>query len=270
MEPDLKAVAAAGFADVHLPLIHHQPRGRMTHAGGAALIAFDLPRWGLNTLFAVSPLIETPEVVLAAADRYFAGCTEPYHVTLDPEVVPELERELGSCGWTVQDDMTVMVLPEIPAAPPAPPPGLTICRVVNDTGLRDYLAPKDPDRPPSPWDGIDEAINPSVAVAHDPDIALFAGYVDGRPVATSAMYRVGAFVDIGAVGTATAYRGRGIGTAITWAAVHEGRARGCTSAGLGATAMGYPIYLLMGFVPVATYRRYTPPPPINRPPRTFA
>lgn len=254
---DLRAVANRSLAGIHLPLVRYQPRGRVAVREGVTLVAFDLRPWGLNTAVVLGP-VPPPERVFALADEFFAGCERPYNVRVEAGAEHSVEQELRARGWRVQQEMPVMVLPRIPAPPP-PPAGLVIRPVTDEAGLSDYLAKKDPASPPSEWDGIDAALNPSVAVALDPEIALFVGYVDGKPVATAALYRVGDIAEIGAVATAPAYRRRGIGAALTWAAVAEGAARGCASAALTSSAMGYPVYLRMGFVHVYTYRSYTAP-----------
>jgi hypothetical protein len=45
---------------------------------------------------------------------------------------------------------------------------------------------------------------------------------------------------------------------MTWAVLAEGAQRGCVSAILTATTMGYQVYVRMGFEPVAVYRTYLP------------
>jgi GNAT superfamily N-acetyltransferase len=255
MAPDPRAIGRASLAGVHLPLVRHQPRGRATLRDGLALVAFELPWPGLNRVIVTDPTI-APERVRAAAEEFFAGSRHPYHVRVDDDAAHPVEAELRARGWQIRQAMPVMVLPRIPEQSPPTPAGLAIRRVMDAAGLRDYLAPKEPDAPPSEWDGIDAALHPSPAVAHDPAIALFVGYADGRPVATAALYRVGAIAEIGAVATAWAYRRRGFGTAMTWAAIAEGARRGCTAAALAATEMGYPVYRAMGFIPVYRYRSY--------------
>ena len=51
-------------------------------------------------------------------------------------------------------------------------------------------------------------------------------------------------------------RGRGVGTALTWAAVQAGVVRGHDIAVLQATPMGLPVYRAMGFETVVEYAEY--------------
>jgi predicted acetyltransferase len=54
--------------------------------------------------------------------------------------------------------------------------------------------------------------------------------------------------------TTPSARRAGIGTAITAAAMHEGREMGCTTAVLGSSPMGYGVYRRLGFEEVFRYR----------------
>ena len=89
-----------------------------------------------------------------------------------------------------------------------------------------------------------------------------AGKVNGELVATATLVRYGeAIAWVGMVLVDAAHRRRGYGTAMTWAALREAAARGAVAATLTATAMGYPIYIKMGFIPVCTFRTYRSPDP---------
>jgi GNAT superfamily N-acetyltransferase len=105
-----------------------------------------------------------------------------------------------------------------------------------------------------------ESFTPSLACALDPDVALLVGHLDGTPVASAFFYAVGNITGITGVATVPAYRRRGFGTALTWAALQAGLARGCTSATLAALGASFDLYRKMGFVHVCNHRAYEPPP----------
>lgn len=256
MTEELRRIASASLPGIHLPLVRYQSGGRFAVVEEITLVAFDLPCFGLNNavVLGVAP---SPERLFAVADEFFAGCEHGYTVRLEADAQPALEAALRARGWVAGDDLPVMVLPRIPEPVSPSPSGLVIRRVTDEALLRDYVARKSDQ--PSPWDGIDEMLHPSVACALDPDIALFVGYVDRRPIAQSALYRVGGIAEIGGVAVHPDNRRRGIGAALTWAAIAEGGTRGCTAAALAATAMGFPVYQRMGFVPVYDVRRYELP-----------
>ena len=95
----------------------------------------------------------------------------------------------------------------------------------------------------------------------DADVRLHAGFVGERLVTTSFAVRSGDVVGIYAVGTEPSVRRRGFGTAVTWAALASGRAWGCTTGVLQASAMGVRVYRAMGFRQVTSYTLFLPPPP---------
>jgi ribosomal protein S18 acetylase RimI-like enzyme len=59
------------------------------------------------------------------------------------------------------------------------------------------------------------------------------------------------------IATHPAARGRGVGTAVTAAAVEAGRSWGCDRVVLQASPMGESLYRKMGFRTVVTYRSWT-------------
>ena len=59
------------------------------------------------------------------------------------------------------------------------------------------------------------------------------------------------------VGTRPEFRRRGVGTALSWAAVNAGREWGCDTVVLQATAAGLPVHERMGFRNVVRYVTFT-------------
>jgi ribosomal protein S18 acetylase RimI-like enzyme len=94
---------------------------------------------------------------------------------------------------------------------------------------------------------------------HVPDAELYVGYLDNKPVASSALFVTGRTAGVYNVATLPDVRGRGIGEAMTWHCVRRGAAMGCVAATLQASDMGYPIYERMGFRLVSPYRTYHRP-----------
>lgn len=75
----------------------------------------------------------------------------------------------------------------------------------------------------------------------------YIGYLDGEPVTSSTLLLAENIAGIYDVSTAPAFRGRGLGTAITLAPVLEARARGYRYTCLQASTMGYNVYRQLGF-----------------------
>lgn len=87
-------------------------------------------------------------------------------------------------------------------------------------------------------------------------LVRFAGRVDGRVVATSALLDRSGVAGMYVVATQERFRRRGIGAALTWAAIEEGRRRGLRVATLQASPMGRPVYERLGFRTVVDYRLF--------------
>jgi GNAT superfamily N-acetyltransferase len=88
-----------------------------------------------------------------------------------------------------------------------------------------------------------------------PSFTVFIGYLSGEPVATSLLATtpgVG-LAGIYSVATRPPFRGRGLGTALTAAALSAARAQGYEIAVLEPSPMGAPVYRRMGFEPFGTY-----------------
>lgn len=95
--------------------------------------------------------------------------------------------------------------------------------------------------------------------ASDPDVQLFVGRLNGRPVGTSIAIRSESASGVYNVGTLPQARRHGVGAALTWAAVEVGRAWGHDTIVLQSSAMGFAMYVAMGFRTVAPYTVFSPP-----------
>jgi ribosomal protein S18 acetylase RimI-like enzyme len=89
-----------------------------------------------------------------------------------------------------------------------------------------------------------------------PDAEFYIGYVDGQPVASSALIATDGTAGVWSVGCVPSHRRRGLGEAMTWHAARRGAAMGCDIANLQASEMGKPIYERMGFRTVALYKTF--------------
>jgi GNAT superfamily N-acetyltransferase len=79
------------------------------------------------------------------------------------------------------------------------------------------------------------------------ELANFLITIEGKPAACSSVCIQDGVAGIYCVATLEAYRGRGLGTAITRAAIAYAKKRGATHSLLHATQMGLPIYRKIGF-----------------------
>lgn len=87
----------------------------------------------------------------------------------------------------------------------------------------------------------------------NPTVRFFLGTLNDQPVSTSMLFLGGGIAGIYCVTTVPEARQRGIGTALTLAAMREGLADGYRIAGLQSSEMGLPIYRRLGFREYCTF-----------------
>ncbi len=84
----------------------------------------------------------------------------------------------------------------------------------------------------------------------------YVGYLDGAPVATSALVLEAGVAGIYAVATIPEARGKGIGRLMTVAPLIEARQMGYRVGVLQSSTMGHPLYAKLGFADIGMYRLY--------------
>ena len=94
------------------------------------------------------------------------------------------------------------------------------------------------------------------ALSADVPLRDWIALLDGVPVAAAALFVGAGVAGIYNVATVPEARGRGIGRAVTAAALAEAVARGQHTAVLGASELGYPVYRRLGFRDVSRLRSY--------------
>jgi ribosomal protein S18 acetylase RimI-like enzyme len=256
----MREIAHKGMALTRKPpaWLRHQNQGRYQIREGVSFTAQELEGPGFNFASVVGEA-PSPQRVFDMAAEFFAGKSGGYGILVEAEAGHPMEAELRSRGWQIAEDEPALVLPEI-ARLPAPPDGLELCLITELEPLRLFQGAlaagfEAPAETGSNWMS-------SLDVARDPDMGLLMGRVDGQPVATAVLACVDGIATIHGVATIPAFRRRGFGKAVTWAAVQEGARRGCTSAALRALGISYDMYRRMGFVEVCKHRTYAPPHPV--------
>lgn len=183
------------------------------------------------------------------------GPGRPFTWTVWPSNAPaDLRARLVARGFRDLGEGTLMWLElEDAKLPEAPPDGLTIAPVQDAATLAAA------GRALNPGDGfteearrVFEAAYEALVLGPDAPMTYFAGWLDGRIVASSALFTGTGLAGIYAVGTVADQRGRGIGGAVTAEALREGRRRGLRSAALLSTELGFPVYRRLGFEVVGT------------------
>jgi GNAT superfamily N-acetyltransferase len=249
-EPDLVAAADLSFVDSFRKLAQHCAEGQVREIGAVFAYVTGLPIPLFNGCVIVAPATAAD---LGAAVNWVRGHGFPFRFWIDEERAPGAAENALACGLVRgAGSYPGMVLHPVPDAP-GWPPGVTVVPASGD-GLAEHRAVR-----------VGNGMAPDVAkrlysasFAADPDVRLFTARLDGEPVAGSIAIRTGEVSGVYAVGTIPTARRRGVGTAASWAAVAAGRAWGCDTIVLQASAMGLPIYRAMGFRTVVSYSEFKP------------
>lgn len=145
-------------------------------------------------------------------------------------------------------------------ADPPVVPGLEIRRVNNEDDLEAYLGIVGQTLSSSDaFTGLLGEAGRAIGFAEDAPEEHFIGLLEGNAVATASVMVVGGAAGIYNVATLEPARRRGIGAAMTAAAVRRGAGRGLDIATLQASTMGRPIYERLGFRFVCDLVPYRPP-----------
>lgn len=236
------------FVACYRALAEAAPEGAVVDEAGTFAFVTKLPLPMFNGCIVTDPGRVSG---VGAALTWLAGLEVPYTLWVPAPVPAEVEALAAEHGLAPEPQpLPGMVLSPVPPSP-ALPRGLVVepfdssraddfARVVVGLGLGEEAAA--------------QLTSPSFVGRANVD--LFVGYLDGVPVGTSVAVssaRAGGVVN---VLTQEAARGRGVGTALTWAAVQAGVARGHDIVALQATPMGLPVYKAMGFKTVVEYVEY--------------
>ena len=178
----------------------------------------------------------------------------PFRVRVDTALGDELLHAAASAGLAREDwTMPGMVLMPVPEAPP-PAPGVTAERVVA-ANFADFIqATVDCGMP---REVAEQSFD--LGATGQGDLDFFLGRLDGRPAATATLVRTDDVAGIYAVTTVDDARRRGLGAAVTWAAVSRAREWGARAVVLQSSPMGYHIYEAIGFRTVVEYAVFLPP-----------
>ena len=195
-----------------------------------------------------------PGAILMAAAGFFGRRGHAYGLWTRAHADAALEAVLPAAGFTLDVDLPVMVLEERPA--PGPLPDGTVLREVrDDAGVEDFrvadragFADDEQERA-----AVDSAFRDPASLL-DPAVAGFVAYVDGVPAGAAMSFTDGGVTRVGWVGTVPEFRRRGLGAAVTRAAVLAGFDRGAHIAALELSPVGVSLYRSLGFRQITSYR----------------
>lgn len=241
------------------------------HPGFLLVVSGYRVAWSNNVVSSALSELEADRVIEECVAALRAASV-PGTWTVSPLSTPaDLAERLTARGFRAEETIPWMAagLGEVPVA--ITPEGLTIERVTGGTIHRGWLTAMDRGfgMEPETVRMLDEI---GAAASFDPDApwVRFAGFVDGRPVASSGLLLHAGVAGLFNVATLPAFRRRGYGRAMTLAALDHARSLGYRVAVLGTSDLGRGVYERLGFRDVCTTQGYVlhvDPPRSPRPPR---
>jgi GNAT superfamily N-acetyltransferase len=229
------------------------PRGEVVERHDLHLTSCGFPTAEFNRAFLKRPDGDLPAAI-AHAEAHFARLALPFFFTVRSDWEDRCAPALQAAGYAPLGGAPAMLLEPLRDGS-ARVPGLEIRRVrspgelgpYRETAFEGFGIPK-------PLAGL--YLTEPILTA--PGVELYLGCVDGAPVSTSCLVQTAGVAGIYWVATLASHRGRGLGEALTWAAVRGGMLQGCRAASLQASAMGAPVYGRMGFRTTLHYQKYGP------------
>ena len=232
-------------------------QGRIEEEHGIVRIANPGAGLGVNQVI-LTEVPSDPAAEIGRSARFMerAG-VEYWTLVAFPHVAPSLGTIPESAGLTERQIIPGMILPSIPIRPPPPPPELRIRRATT----------------PALWETmIRVGLEGLTGVAPEDPLSRFpfelsstargyVGFIGKVPVTTSLQVSYRGVSGVYLVATLPTYRGRGLGAAMTWRAVVDGRKDACRVGFLQASEMGYPVYSKMGFRKITEYTEWHAPKP---------
>jgi GNAT superfamily N-acetyltransferase len=204
-----------------------RPRGDFADLGGVAVHTTGIPVRHWNGAHLTSPrgLERLPQVA-----EWFAARGMPWGL-----LIPD-ELQLEPAGMRHLTTQPVM-LRDLSGLPPVPELALRWTGAGAAAEVQAAAFGDDPEQ-------TRRFVTPKLLNAAS---AVVTAYDGSRPVSTATVFVVDGVAAVYGVGTIPAYRRRGLGRALTLAALHEGARRGADLACLNPTDSGEPVYRALGF-----------------------
>ncbi len=214
--------------------------------GRVPLAATMLPIAFFNAAFVTGPLPDgAADLAAAVAELRGLGVPFTVHLRSDLDAATRAAAEGLDLAW----NGTLPGMAMRPRPAPDPPARLAIRRATDEARLAEHRAVAAAAFG-MPSHLVARLMPPSLLA--NPDVRVYVGSEAGLPVASSMAFRTDEILGIYNVATVEAARGRGYGTAMTWAAIADD-APGVELVILQASTRGLPIYERMGFRTVVEY-----------------
>jgi ribosomal protein S18 acetylase RimI-like enzyme len=225
-------------------------------APDVTMASIGLPIARVNSASAARFQAATADVRIKAVVDWFAQRQVPFVWRLGPSDEPkDLKDRLLARGFTLDpDEMPGMAAPLADLPPVELPSGATVEVVRDAVAFRDWIGTMVAGFGMPPQIGDAYMAFATLGFGDDMPTRGLLARVDGRPVATALGVLAGEGIVILNVATVPGERGRGIGRAVTLAAMHVGASAGARIAVLQSTELGYGVYRRLGFEEYGRYR----------------
>jgi ribosomal protein S18 acetylase RimI-like enzyme len=234
-----------------------RPGGEIVEAGDASLCSTGLAFRSVNGGVGLHLDPAAADRRIAEVAAWFGERGVPWRWLLGATSRPDdLGDRLLRAGFELVSDSPGMALDLDGFVAEPAPPGVEIVTVDDLRGLDQWEALQhralelDDTRTRAWRDAHDRALSADIPLRD------WIALLDGEPVAAAALFVAADVAGIYNVATVPEARGRGIGGAVTSAAIAEGVARGLRTAVLGSSEMGFPVYRRLGFREVSRIRSY--------------
>ena len=257
--PQLPAAAVANIAVLLSGLVDAAPGASLHEHPDVFLTDSGVPDATFNVICGARFAADRIEGRVAETLRQARATGRPFTWWVEPDAPADLARRLEAAGLKEPSRAPFMVadLAETAAFDTDVPEGLTIREPADETELADFgelLACSADPRLENVARFFGSAI-PAIGAAlrgETPDAPILRtrmliGYLDGRPACTSHVVLAGGVAGLYNIATHRVFRRRGLGTAMTLAAMRAAREHGYRTALLQASEMGEPVYRRIGY-----------------------
>ena len=252
------AILEGHFAEIQA-LYARAAGGEVVDAGDVQLSASGLPARVVNAAnlarFGRADAGERIEAVKSFFGRFGVPFRWFFGPTSSPDDLPAFMEQAGLTQLSNTPGMALAIATMNDE--PATVSGLEVREVADSADFEAWLATCIESFPFDPvvadaWRRVHEPLGfGDASPLHN-----YIGWLNGRPVAVSAILYGAQTAGIWNVGTMADVRGRGIGRETTLQALRDARARGATLSVLGSSPLGFPVYTRIGFVEVCRIRHF--------------
>ncbi len=231
-------------------LARHSPAGATERFGSIKAVSAGVPTPTFNRVFVFEPFEETD---LMAAIDWFTARNDPFWVTGLETHREDIEAAFGDDSYEKSDPPQPGMARALSSDLPSTDSDVEITRASSETELDAWAEVAE-----SVFEFSEETnrrITP-FSVLDGQGLHYFVGRIEGQLAACGMLSLDGTVAGVYVIGVDEAFRRRGIGEAMTWEVLREGRANGAEVGVLQSTQMGYPLYDKMGFDTEVEFRHF--------------